>query len=68
MSATTARKYRVVVPIEGYVHKFRLELREEAVANAASEAGGPTVSLGSLLAKFACVAIVLLAAVAYFAK
>ena len=62
MSATNAREYRAIVPIEGYVHKFRLEAREESAANAAaSEPTTSTVSLGSLLAKLGLVAIVLLA-------
>ena len=68
MSATTAREYRAIVPIEGYVHKFRLEAREEAAANfATSELTTASVSLGSVLGKFVIVAIVLLAVLASLA-
>ena len=53
--------------IEGYVHKFRLEAREEVAVNAASEPSASTVSLGSLLAKLVFVAVVLLALAASLA-
>lgn len=50
-----ARDYRAIVPIDGYVHKFRLEACEEAVAERCERlnATAPTVSLGALLGKFA---------------
>jgi hypothetical protein len=58
--AATRREYRAIVPIEGYVHKFRLEAREEAAARVL-ETTTPTVSLGALLGKFVLVALVLVA-------
>lgn len=59
-STQTTREYRAIVPMEGYVHKFRLEALEEAVARAPQpELSTPTVSLGPLLAKFALVALTL---------
>ena len=61
-----ASEYRA---IEGYVHKFRLEGREElGASSAAPEPGAATVSLGALLGKFVLVAIVLLALAATFAE
>jgi rhodanese-related sulfurtransferase len=69
MSATTRRDYRAIVPIEGYVHKFRLEAREEAAANIAELASAaPSASLGSVLGKFLLVALILLSLVASFAR
>lgn len=59
MSATP-QEYRSIVPIEGYVHKFRLEAREEAAARVIEPAPDmPTVSIGVLLGKFALVAVLL---------
>jgi hypothetical protein len=51
--ATAPREYRGCVPIDGYVHKFRLEAREEAAAERWPHLDKtPTVSLGGLLGKF----------------
>jgi hypothetical protein len=59
-AAATGREYRAIVPIEGYVHKFRLEAREEAAARAlAIESATPTVSLGALLGKFVLITLAL---------
>jgi rhodanese-related sulfurtransferase len=59
MSATP-QEYRSIVPIEGYVHKFRLEAREEAAAyGQQSEVATPTVSLGALLGKLVLVTLAL---------
>lgn len=49
--------------IHGYVHKFRLEAREEAAVSAA-KLSEPKVSFGSLLGKFVLVAVLLLVLVA----
>jgi hypothetical protein len=58
--ATTPREYRGSVPIDGYVHKFRLEAREEAAAENRPQLDiAPTVSLGGLLGKFVLSAIAL---------
>lgn len=51
-----SREYRAIVPVEGYVHKFRLEAGEEA---SAPELTARTVHLGALLGKFALVALAL---------
>jgi hypothetical protein len=55
LSQTAARShdYRAVVPLDGYVHKFRLEAREEAAAPDIPSAATPTVNLGALVGKFA---------------
>jgi len=59
MSATP-QEYRSIVPIEGYVHKFRLEAREEASARDLESAlATPTVNLGALLGRFVIVTVVL---------
>jgi len=59
-TVATSREYRCIVPIDGYVHKFRLEAREEAAAHVAQpELTEPSVSLGSLLGKFALIALAL---------
>lgn len=59
-AAATTRGYRAIVPIEGYVHKFRLEAREEAAArDLQPEVTGPTVSLGPLLGKFVFIVLAL---------
>lgn len=48
-----ARAYRAIVPCDGYVHKFRLEAREEAAAERHPQPQpAPAVHLGSLLGKF----------------
>lgn len=58
--ATAPREFRTTVPIDGYVHKFRLEAREEAAAECRPELqAAPTVSLGALLGKFVLFALVL---------
>jgi hypothetical protein len=58
--ATTPREYRGSVPIDGYVHKFRLEAREaEAAENRSQLDTTPTVSLGGLLGKFVLSALAL---------
>lgn len=58
--ATTPREYRGSVPIDGYVHKFRLEACEEAaVENRPQFDTAPTVSLGGLLGKFVLSAVAL---------
>lgn len=58
--ATAPREYRGSVPIDGYVHKFRLEACEEAAAQSRPLFDTtPTVSLGGLLGKFALSAIAL---------
>ena len=58
--ATSPREYRGCVPIDGYVHKFRLESREEAAAERWQQpATTPTVSLGGLLGKFLLSAVAL---------
>lgn len=52
-AAAPTREYRAIVPCDGYVHKFRLETREEALAERWPQPDTtPTVSLGSLLGKF----------------
>lgn len=52
-ATSSAREYRAIVPCDGYVHKFRLEAREEAAAERRPHAGStPAVNFGSLLAKF----------------
>ena len=53
------REYRAIVPIEGYVHKFRLEAREEAVVRVLTTEPAPTVNLGALLGKFVLVVLAL---------
>jgi hypothetical protein len=54
------REYRGCVPIDGYVHKFRLETREEAQAEQWPKPDAtPTVSLGGLLGKLALSAVAL---------
>lgn len=59
-STQAPREYRAIVPMEGYVHKFRLEALEEAVTRTPQlEVSTPTVSLGPLLAKFALTALAL---------
>lgn len=59
-AAAPAREYRAIVPCDGYVHKFRLEAREEAAAACRPElASTPTVSFGALLGKFAVCAVAL---------
>jgi hypothetical protein len=56
-----AGEYRTIVPIEGYVHKFRLEAREERIARALEPAlAAPTMQLGALLGKFVLVALALI--------
>lgn len=58
--AATPREYRGSVPMDGYVHKFRLEACEEAAAeNRAQIDTTPTVSLGALLGKFVLSAVAL---------
>ena len=58
--ATAPREYRGSVPIEGYIHKFRLEACEEAAAeNRPQPELAPTVSLGGLLGKFVLSAVAL---------
>lgn len=58
--ATAPRDYRGRVPIDGYVHKFRLDAREEAAAESRPQLDtAPTVSLGGLLGKFVLSAIAL---------
>jgi len=58
--ARTPREYRGSVPIDGYVHKFRLESREEAAAESRPQLDAtPTVSLGGLLGKFVLSAVAL---------
>ena len=52
------REYRAIVPIEGYVHKFRLEAREEAVARVLTTEPAH-VNLGALLGKFVLVVLAL---------
>jgi hypothetical protein len=62
--ASAPREYRGSVPIDGYVHKFRLEAREEAAAESWPQFDtAPTVSLGGLLGKFV-LSIVALAGIA----
>ena len=59
-TAAPTGEYRAIVPMEGYVHKFRLEAREEAAArDLHAEAGAPTVSMGPLLGKLALFALAL---------
>lgn len=59
-AAATGREYRTVVPCDGYVHKFRLEAREEAAAERWPERDEtPSVSLRALLGKFALCAVAL---------
>lgn len=53
----SAREYRAV---EGYVHKFRLEAREEVLARGL-ELPVEAVSLGALLGKLGLVAVALVA-------
>lgn len=51
-AVATTREYRAIIAIEGYVHKFRLEAREEEAARSFTpEVTAPTVRLGSLLGK-----------------
>jgi hypothetical protein len=53
LTQVAAREYRGAVPIDGYVHKFRLEAREEAAAESRPQLNEtPTVSLAALLGKF----------------
>lgn len=55
-----ASQHRATVPIEGYVHKFRLEAREEAAASLLElESSSAPVSLGALLGKFVLVTLAL---------
>ncbi|HEY0687280.1 MAG TPA: hypothetical protein VGD45_33405 [Steroidobacter sp.] len=57
-------KSHKVVPMDGYVHKFRLESNEEAAADRWPPWDTtPTVSLGSLLGKFV-LSVVALAGIA----
>jgi hypothetical protein len=59
-ASAPVREYRSIVPCDGYVHKFRLEAYEEAAAERRPQPEPtPTVSLGSLLGKFALCAIAL---------
>jgi hypothetical protein len=58
--ANAPREFRNCVPFDGYVHKFRLEAREEAAAERWPQSDTtPTVSLGALLGKFLLSAIAL---------
>lgn len=58
--ANAPREFRNCVPFDGYVHKFRLEAREEAVAgHRAQPDATPTVSFAALLGKFFLSAIAL---------
>lgn len=58
--AIAQREYRGSVPIDGYVHKFRLEAREEEAAESRPHLDTtPTVSLGALLGKFVLSAVAL---------
>ena len=58
--ANTPREFRNCVPFDGYVHKFRLEAREEAAAENRSQLDAtPTVSVGSLLGKLVLSALAL---------
>lgn len=53
-------QHRATVPIEGYVHKFRLEAREEAAARFLEpESATAAVSLRALLGKFVLLALAL---------
>lgn len=62
--STAPREYRGCVPIDGYVHKFRLEAREEAAAeNRPQLDTTTTVSFGSLIGKFV-LSVVALAGIA----
>lgn len=58
--AAAPHQYRTSVPIDGYVHKFRLEAREEAAAECRPQLDAtPTVSFGALLGKFVLSALAL---------
>lgn len=57
--ATPSREYRGCVPIDGYVHKFRLEAREQEAADRRSGLDTTPVSLGALLSKFVIYAVAL---------
>ena len=58
--ANAPREFRNCVPFDGYVHKFRLEAREEAAAESRPQLDTtPTVSLGALLGKFLLSAVAL---------
>lgn len=52
-ASATGREYHTIVPIEGYVHKFRLEARHAD----APEPIAPTVNVGALLGKFVLIAL-----------
>jgi hypothetical protein len=57
-AATPARRYRAIEPIDGYIHKFRLEACEEAATqdfSPPSNDGMPTL-LG-VMAKFVAAAL-----------
>jgi len=57
---SASREYRGSVPIDGYVHKFRLESREEAAAEKWPQLDTtPTVSLPGLLGKLVLSAVAL---------
>ncbi len=56
---TPSREYRGCVPIDGYVHKFRLEAREQEAADRRSDLDTTPVSLGVLLSKFVIYAVAL---------
>lgn len=52
--------YRTIVPCDGYVHKFRLEAREEEAAERRPQPEPvPSVQLGPLLRKFVLCGLVL---------
>lgn len=60
-AAPPVRAYRPAVPCDGYVHKFRLEAREEAEAERRPQPQpAPAVHLGSLLGKFALCGLALI--------
>lgn len=59
-SSPATREYRGIVPIDGYVHKFRLEAQEEAAARFSQpDVTVPRVNLGTLLGKFVLFALAL---------
>ncbi|HEY0941882.1 MAG TPA: hypothetical protein VGE08_17420 [Steroidobacter sp.] len=64
-----ARAYRAIVPCDGYVHKFRLEAREEAAAERHPRSQpAPAVHFGSLLGKFVLCGLALIGLAAVGAR
>lgn len=54
-----ARRHRAIEPIDGYIHKFRLEAGEAAASPELAPTAEPTTTVVELVAKFALAALAL---------